>query len=260
MSTAAFDTRAAGGSYRFARNRSRRRGMYVASTVAVVSVLHAGVFVLLAREPAVRSVPVQRQVMVATLIAPEPAQQVSIVATAATPPKAASHTTRRANAAARSSTGSVSQPAGPVAPGRARQRAGDALAPSRPVPYAAAVERREAPHDDAASGVTPTQAASPAPPAPAIPRFVAHPECALVTPDYPPQSLRAGEHGTALVELETDAAGRVVAARIMAGSGSPRLDAAARDAVLASRCAPHVENGAALPTRARVPITFNLDE
>ncbi|NUH44272.1 hypothetical protein HUF15_47775, partial [Streptomyces samsunensis] len=80
MSTAAFDTRAAGGSYRFARNRSRRRGMYVASTVAVVSVLHAGVFVLLARDPAVRSVPVQRQVMVATLIAPEPAQQVSMLA------------------------------------------------------------------------------------------------------------------------------------------------------------------------------------
>ncbi|MBN3748649.1 energy transducer TonB, partial [Burkholderia sp. Se-20373] len=97
-------------------------------------------------------------------------------------------------------------------------------------------------------------------PAPAIPRFVAHPECALVPPDYPLQSLRAGEHGTALVELETDAAGRVVAARIVAGSGSPRLDAAARDAVLASRCAPHVENGTALPMRARVPITFNLDE
>jgi periplasmic protein TonB len=96
--------------------------MYVASTVAVVSVLHAGVFVLLARDPAVRSVPVQRQVMVATLIAPEPAQQVSMVATAATRPKAASHTTRRANAAARSSTGSVSQPAGrdPVRPAACR--------------------------------------------------------------------------------------------------------------------------------------------
>ncbi|PNO72655.1 MULTISPECIES: TonB family protein [Burkholderia cepacia complex] len=55
--------------------------------------------------------------------------------------------------------------------------------------------------------------------------------------------------------------GRVVAARVAAaGSGYPRLDAAARDAVLASRCAAHIENGAPTPMRARVPITFNLDE
>ncbi|EKS9841816.1 energy transducer TonB [Burkholderia cepacia] len=53
----------------------------------------------------------------------------------------------------------------------------------------------------------------------------------------------------------------MVAARVAAaGSGYPRLDAAARDAVLASRCAAHIENGAPTPMRARVPITFNLDE
>ncbi|OXI30684.1 hypothetical protein CFB89_26490 [Burkholderia sp. AU16741] len=69
-----------------------------------------------------------------------------------------------------------------------------------------------------------------------------------------------GEHGTARVELETDAAGQAVAARVVTGGGYPRLDAAARDAVLASRCAAHGENGAPSPTRARVPITFNLDE
>ncbi|RQV18224.1 hypothetical protein DF030_26970 [Burkholderia cenocepacia] len=55
--------------------------------------------------------------------------------------------------------------------------------------------------------------------------------------------------------------GQVVAARVAAaGSGYPRLDAAARDAVLASRCAAYVENGTPTPMRARVPITFNLDE
>ncbi|MBP0609155.1 MULTISPECIES: TonB family protein [Burkholderia] len=69
-----------------------------------------------------------------------------------------------------------------------------------------------------------------------------------------------GEHGTALVELETDAAGRVVAARVVTGSGYPRLDAAARDAAPASRCATHVENGAPSPMRARAPIPFNPDE
>ncbi|HEM7897647.1 MULTISPECIES: energy transducer TonB [Burkholderia cepacia complex] len=52
----------------------------------------------------------------------------------------------------------------------------------------------------------------------------------------------------------------MVAARVVAGSDYPRLDAAARDAVLASRCAAHVENGTPSPILARVPITFNLDE
>ncbi|CAB3962819.1 TonB family protein [Burkholderia aenigmatica] len=263
MSTAAFAARETGGTCSFIRDRSSRRGIRVASAVAAVSVLHAGVFVLLARESVVRNVPVQRQVMVAMLIAPEPAPEVSTMTTAAPRPKEASRMTHRVNAAARSSAGREPLTARPVAPVPVRQQAHDALAPPRPAPFATAVERREARHDDATSGATPTQAASqasPASPAPAAPRFVAHPECALVTPDYPPQSLRMGEHGTALVELETDAAGRVVAARVVAGSGYPRLDAAARDAVLASRCAPHVENGAALPMRARAPITFNLDE
>ncbi|WP_157692753.1 energy transducer TonB [Burkholderia sp. ABCPW 11] len=57
-----------------------------------------------------------------------------------------------------------------------------------------------------------------------------------------------------------DAAGRVVAARVATGSGYPRLDAAARDTGLASRCATHAKNGAPSPMRARAPITFNLDE
>ncbi|WP_260426980.1 energy transducer TonB [Burkholderia cenocepacia] len=52
----------------------------------------------------------------------------------------------------------------------------------------------------------------------------------------------------------------MVAARVVTGSDYPRLDAAARDAVLASSCAAHVENGTPTPMRARVPITFNLDE
>ncbi|MCA8235518.1 energy transducer TonB [Burkholderia cenocepacia] len=52
----------------------------------------------------------------------------------------------------------------------------------------------------------------------------------------------------------------MVAAWVVTGSGYPRLDAAARDAVLASRRAAPVENGAPSPILARVPITFNLDE
>ncbi|RQU69090.1 TonB family protein [Burkholderia cenocepacia] len=71
---------------------------------------------------------------------------------------------------------------------------------------------------------------------------------------------RQGKHGTALVEPETDAAGRSPRVSLPPGSGYPRLDAATRDAVLASRCAAQVENGTPTPMRAPVPITFNLDE
>ena len=94
----------------------------------------------------------------------------------------------------------------------------------------------------------------------ATPRRVAHLDCALVKPDYPPQSLRRGEAGTAVVELDTDVAGRVSAARVVTSSGSVHLDEAARGAVLASHCRPYSEDGTPVPARADVPVTFNLDE
>ncbi|MPV67598.1 TonB family protein [Burkholderia sp. BE17] len=262
MSTAALGAREMGGAIGAVRDRARHRGMRVASVVAAVCVLHVGGFVLLAREQAVHSVPVQRQVMVATLIAPAP--EASTKTTLVTKSTAASHAMRRATPVPRSSASRESSPAKPTAPVRTRPQVQDAPAPLRPVPDAAAIERQGAPQNvmrsNAAQTQTQTQTQTQASPAPTTPRFVAHPECALTRPDYPPQSLRMSEHGTVLVELETDAAGQVVAARVVTGSGYPRLDAAAREAVLASRCAPHVENGAPVPTRARAPITFNLDE
>ncbi|WP_322049479.1 energy transducer TonB [Paraburkholderia sp. J67] len=106
-------------------------------------------------------------------------------------------------------------------------------------------------------------AAAPAPPmAPpvATPRRVAHLDCALVKPDYPPQSLRRGQAGTVVVELETDVAGRVSTARIATSSGYEHLDEAARAAVLASHCRPYAEDGRPMPARADVPVMFNLDE
>ncbi len=236
--------------------------MRVASVVAVVCVLHVGGFVLLAREQVVHSVPVQRQVMVATLIAPAP--EASTMTTTATKSMAVPHAMPRATSVLRSSASRESSTAKPIEPVRTRPQVHDTPAPLRPVPDAAAVERHGAPQNvvpsNAAQTQTQTQTQTQASPAPTTPRFIAHPECALTKPDYPPQSLRMSEHGTVLVELETDAAGQVVAARVVTGSGYPRLDAAAREAVLASRCAPHMENGAPIPTRARAPITFNLDE
>ncbi|RKU04622.1 hypothetical protein C7H84_00155 [Burkholderia sp. Nafp2/4-1b] len=69
-----------------------------------------------------------------------------------------------------------------------------------------------------------------------------------------------GHHGTTLVERESEAAGLAVAARAVTGSGYPCRDAAACDAVPASRRAAHARNGAPAPIRVHVPITFALDE
>jgi periplasmic protein TonB len=92
------------------------------------------------------------------------------------------------------------------------------------------------------------------------PRLVAHLDCAMVKPDYPPRALSRGEAGTVVVELETDLSGRVSAAHVSTSSGHPQLDEAARNAVLASHCRPYVENGTPVPARADVPVAFNLDE
>ncbi|WP_321841978.1 energy transducer TonB [Burkholderia cepacia] len=263
MSTAAFGTRQATDVRGAAGDRVRRRGTCVASVFAAVCALHAALFVLLAHEQIVRREPLQRQVMVATLIAAVP--EASTMAAAKAKPVAASRAVQEATSAPRSSAGSALRTNRQVASGRPRPPAHDAPvpAPAQSGPSLPAAAQRDTPHDDAAARM-PTQAQtqpeSRSSSVSAPPRFVAHPDCALVKPDYPPQSLRLGEHGTVLVELETDAAGQIVAARVVTGSGYPRLDAAAREAVLASRCAPHVFDGAPVPTRARAPIAFNLDD
>ncbi|MEM5315168.1 energy transducer TonB, partial [Paraburkholderia sp. JHI869] len=73
-------------------------------------------------------------------------------------------------------------------------------------------------------------------------------------------SLRRAEAGTAIIELDTAADGRVIAARVATTSGYARLDEAARDAALASRCRPYAEDGKPEPARADVPFTFTLSE
>ncbi|HGO6128234.1 TPA: energy transducer TonB [Burkholderia cepacia] len=267
MSTAAFGARQATGVRGAAGDRARHRGACVTLVFAVVCALHAALFVLLAHQQIVRREPLQRQVMVATLIAAVP--EASTMAAAKAKPVAASRAVQEARSAPRSSADSALRTNRQVASGRPRPPAHDAPvpAPARPDPSPPAVAQRDTSRGDAAARMptptptpTPTQPESRSSSVSAPPRFVAHPDCALVKPDYPPQSLRLGEHGTVLVELETDATGQIVAARVVTGSGYPRLDAAAREAVLASRCAPHVFDGAPVPTRARAPIAFNLDD
>ncbi|AYZ62866.1 TonB family protein [Burkholderia multivorans] len=246
MSTAVVDVRDATRPDEGACERAGRGVKRIVSIVVGVCMLHAGLLALVLRDGALHSVPVRRQVMIATLIASTAATAAAAVAM----PRAM----RQAGPAPKPAARREPATSRPPASAYPRAPAHDVPVPdgSRQAPVASADERRSVPSSDAVSNAAQTQTQTP--------RFVAHPACALVKPDYPPQSLRMGEHGTVIVELETDATGRVVAARVVTGSGYLRLDAAAREAVLASRCAPHLEEGVATPTRAHAPVTFNLDE
>lgn len=78
-------------------------------------------------------------------------------------------------------------------------------------------------------------------------------------PQYPLASIRAREQGTVLLRVLVDADGRVERVEIARGSGYPKLDAAARDAVRRGRFKPVMTAGKAAPAWGLVPIEFRLD-
>jgi protein TonB len=106
-----------------------------------------------------------------------------------------------------------------------------------------------------------------APPAPDQPAIASPPtttpvsrlDCAIVKPAYPALSRRLQETGTAVVQLVIDEHGTIESARVASSSGFPRLDDAARQAVLASACSPYLRDGTAKRASAAVPFTFSLD-
>jgi len=121
------------------------------------------------------------------------------------------------------------------------QKAAQPAEPARAVP---AVETRPA-------------AAVPAPSAPL--RAVSEVEYLRAPqPQYPGLSRRMGEEGRVTVRILVDVQGRPERAEIQKSSGSPRLDAAARNAVMQALFKPHVENGQPVPVWAIVPISFSL--
>ena len=90
-------------------------------------------------------------------------------------------------------------------------------------------------------------------------------ELSLVCPErtppaYPALSLRRGESGTTVLQVELGADGRVAQATIETGSGYPRLDEAALAAVKGWRCQPPRRNGQPTAAVARQPFKFVLQE
>lgn len=116
----------------------------------------------------------------------------------------------------------------------------------------------------AAPAVAPRPTAPPAPPAPPVPQepkritsgvaYVYNP-----APTYPALSRRLGEEGTAVFLVLINERGLPEKVELKESSGSPRLDDAARRAVLSYRFKPYMENGRPVPSLADVPINFQLN-
>lgn len=77
-----------------------------------------------------------------------------------------------------------------------------------------------------------------------------------VEPLFPKMSARLNEYGNVVVLVVVDDHGLPVNATIKQSSGYPRLDGAARDAVMQSRYVPYTLNG--VPQRFEVPAPFSF--
>jgi protein TonB len=79
-------------------------------------------------------------------------------------------------------------------------------------------------------------------------------------PVYPPVAQRMGEEGRVTLRVLVNENGRPTQVDVQKSSGSPRLDEAARQAVLRAMFKPHIEDGKATAVYAIVPIDFKLNQ
>ncbi|TCS38298.1 outer membrane transport energization protein TonB [Paucimonas lemoignei] len=130
-----------------------------------------------------------------------------------------------------------------------------APAPAPASPPAQAAAAAPAPNAAAAAG------APAGPPGPAQPKLVTSGVEYIQPPSpvYPAVSRRLGEEGTVTLRVLVNERGRAEQADIHKSSGVPRLDEAARQAVLRAVFKPYTENGGPIPYRVNVPISFQLD-
>ncbi|WP_174430631.1 energy transducer TonB [Burkholderia metallica] len=84
-------------------------------------------------------------------------------------------------------------------------------------------------------------------------------DCDIPQPPYPPRARRLRHQGSVTIGITIDTAGHVVRADIVRSSGFDDLDASARDAVFAARCAPYLGNGTPVVVHARQSIDFRLE-
>jgi protein TonB len=112
--------------------------------------------------------------------------------------------------------------------------------------------------------VTVQKAAPPPPPAPthALSNDPLRPIMRThVAPNYPPISVRLGEQGTTLIEVNIGTDGAITDCRVVTSSGSDRLDQAACDGVKARwRWQPPTLNGQPITAKTQIKYTWNLKD
>ena len=113
----------------------------------------------------------------------------------------------------------------------------------------------------------PVEAAAPSPPAPPAPAAPAEPKVVSGVeyvrkpePVYPAMSRRLNEQGKVILRVLINTQGKPENVQIKQGSGSPRLDEAARVAVLEALFKPYIENGVPRAAIATIPINFSLND
>ncbi|WP_244164177.1 energy transducer TonB [Caballeronia sordidicola] len=127
-----------------------------------------------------------------------------------------------------------------------------------------------APATPADSPPTPATQATPAatlPAAPVIsretmtinaPKDVAHLDCDIAKPAYPPLSKRMNETGTAVVHFVVGLSGNLEDIKLQKSSGYSRLDNTALEAMHASACHPYMEDGKPVRAAYSQPFAFNF--
>lgn len=106
-------------------------------------------------------------------------------------------------------------------------------------------------------------ATPPAPPAPpALPKTISSGLEYLRPPPediYPPAARRLGEEGKVMLRVLVNEKGHIERVEIQKSSGSPRLDEAARQAMLRVLFKPYIEDGKPLAVYTLIPFLFQLD-
>ncbi len=80
-------------------------------------------------------------------------------------------------------------------------------------------------------------------------------------PPYPPISVRLGEQGSTLIEVNINTEGNVTECSVVKGSGSERLDGASCDWVKGHwRWQPPTLNGQPTAAKTQINVTWNLKD
>jgi periplasmic protein TonB len=223
---------------------ARRR---VAIAAAIVVALHAALIacVLTKRDKATPVAP-ESHTITARLLRPEPVAVKAAIASTSTPlPKLVTQVTREKP---RAQPAPTSLPIA-LAPS---QRSSDTPAPAETAP-SAAVAPAPGPASAAPAQGKPATATS-------APKIVSHLDCRIVPPDYPMQSKRRGETGTAYVRFVVGVTGQIENIELQKSSGYSRLDDSALAAMRDSACKPYLEDGQPVRAAYIKPFDFSLHD